>query len=154
MNRLIRGGLAGLTATGAMSLLLAAGQAAGLHRPPAPEHIVDRLERKLGIRHELSTMEFASSWMLAHAGYGSANGAIFALVRGLLPRSPVLAGLIFGGGLWTFGYLGLTPALDLYPPPDRDAPEHQATIIAGHAVYGVTLGLAYQWLRGGTRRTA
>ena len=49
-----------------------------------------------------------------------------------------MAGLLFGGGVWALAYLGIMPALGLYPPVDQEHPMRQATLIAAHAAYGIT----------------
>ncbi|MGE5617771.1 MAG: DUF1440 domain-containing protein [Sphingomonadaceae bacterium] len=89
----------------------------------------------MGLGEELSA--YTATWLAAHFAYGTAWGVIYALLRPLLSRSPVAAGILFGGALWTLSYLGLMPALGLYPRPKEDHPSRVVTMIAAHAVYGV-----------------
>ena len=82
-------------------------------------------------------------WVAAHLGFGAGAGIAYALGRSLFPRSRVLSGLAFGGAVWGISYVGLMPALGLYPAPDEDDPSRTAVMIAAHAVYGVTLAEVY-----------
>lgn len=153
MNQVVRGSLAGLIATGAMSAVVAGGWATGFLRTPPPKHITGRIQDEIGIRHKLPNPLFESSWMLAHIGYGSGAGVAYTLARRLLPRSSVVAGLLFGGAVWAISYLGLMPGLHLYLWPDEDTKGRQGTMIAAHAVYGVTLAESERLLRGSNKRS-
>ncbi|HYH11306.1 MAG TPA: hypothetical protein VD789_03035 [Thermomicrobiales bacterium] len=42
-------------------------------------------------------------------------GALYALARRLLPRSPALAGVSWGGVIWAVTYAGRLPALRVSP---------------------------------------
>lgn len=148
MNAIVRGALAGTAATGFMSVAMAAGRATGLLGKPPPKHITERVEEEAGVRHKLSEPAFLSSWLLAHAGYGAAAGALFGLGRRLLPSSDIAAGLLYGGLVWSVSYLGLMPGLKLYPWPGEDRPSRQGVMIAAHAVYGVALALIHRRLGG------
>ncbi|MDI3339249.1 MAG: hypothetical protein QJR03_01830 [Sphaerobacter sp.] len=151
MHAIVRGGLAGVAATGVMSLVMAAGRAAGLLDTPPPQHITARVEEAAGIRHRLSGPVFQSSWMLAHLGYGAVCGMLFSAGRDRLPPSNLASGLMFGGLVWEVSYLGLMPGLRLYPWPAEDAPSRQGVMIAAHAVYGVALAVLDRLLGGGAR---
>lgn len=140
MNRIVRGALAGVAATGPMSLVMAAANAAGWLGMQPPKHITARAEEEAGVRQQISYPVFQSSWMLAHAGYGAAMGALYGLVRRELPLPAAVAGLSFGGLVWAVSYLGVMPGLNLYPWPSEDSPSRMSTMIAAHAVYGLTLG--------------
>ena len=75
-------------------------------------------------------------------GLRKAPGAVYALVRGVLPRSTVASGLIYGEALWAVSYLGLLPALGLYALPEDRTLSQTAVMMAAHAVYGVTVAEA------------
>jgi len=47
--------------------------------------------------------------------------------------------LLYGALLWSVSYLGLMPALGLYPWPDEDAKPRLGVMIAAHGVYGLAL---------------
>ncbi|HET9014261.1 MAG TPA: DUF6789 family protein [Thermomicrobiaceae bacterium] len=142
MNRVVRGGLAGLVATGAMSGVMAGGRYLGLLGTPPPKKITAHLEQRVGIRNELSYPEFQGSWLASHFGYGTANGALFGLLRPLLPLPDALAGLGYGMLLWAVSYLGIMPGLGLHRPATRDSLSKQGVMVAAHLVYGFVLARA------------
>ena len=154
MNRLVRGGLAGLIATGAMSGVMAGGRYAGLLGTPPPKRITKRLEERIGIRDDLTYPEFQATWMASHFGYGTANGVLYGLVRPLLPLPDAPAGILFGLGLWAVSYLGIMPGLGLHQPATRDSESKQAVMVAGHVVYGLVLAEANRRLAGTARQSA
>jgi uncharacterized membrane protein YagU involved in acid resistance len=139
MKGIIRNGFAGIVATGAMSLVMLAGKAVGLMETAPPKQITHHAEQKAGIRpHEQPQEAFDATWLAAHVGYGAACGVVFGLLRPVLPRNRVIAGLIFGELVWAVSYLGYLPAIGLYPSPKQDSGSRQAVMIAAHAVYGVS----------------
>ena len=75
----------------------------------------------------------------AHFAFGAVPGALGALARPLAAGAPTPAfGLLFGMVVWAAAYLGLMPALGLYPWPHQDRPARRRTMILAHAVYGLT----------------
>jgi hypothetical protein len=132
-----------LLATVPMTLVIFATRQAGLLRTPPPEEISERVMAKLPASVD-AVRRFRPLWFVAHGGYGVLCGVAYRLLRPWLPTQTAQAGLLFGGMVWGVSYLGLMPALDLYPWPEQDAPPRLAVMIAAHAVYGVTLGAAVQ----------
>ena len=139
MQQFVRGGLAGLAATVPMTVVIAAGRAAGLMGTPPPVEIVENVAEQAGEDPDRDSPAFQASWIAAHLGYGAACGALYALMRPLLPRSDVAAGLLFGGAVWGVSYMGVMPALDLYPSAKDDSEPRQAVMVAAHAVFGMAL---------------
>ena len=142
MNPIVRGGLAGLLGTVTMSGVIAGGRAARLLWTPPPAEITDRAARKAGAEGDRRTPAFQVGWITAHLAYGAACGVLYALGRPSSPPSTVGAGLIFGGAVWGVSYLGVMPALGLYPWPEDDSKSRLAVIIAAHAVFGTTVAEA------------
>jgi len=114
-------------------------------RTPPPEEISARVIAKLPAPVDAVT-RFRPLWLVAHGGYGLLCGVAYHFLRPRLPNQPAQAGLLFGGMVWSVSYLGLLPALDLYPWPDEDATPRLAVMIAAHAVYGATLAAVVQRL--------
>lgn len=139
METVLRGSMAGAAATVPMTLVIEAGRAAGWVRTPPPEQITANVAKRAGEEPSRQNPAFQAAWLAAHLGYGAACGALYALIRPLLPRSDVATGLLFGGAVWTVSYLGVLPALELFPPAQDDSPRRQAVMIAAHAVYGISL---------------
>jgi len=148
MNAIERDAAAGLIATGAMTVVIVAGRAAGLLVEPPPAEIARTAAAKAGARAEPPSWLDRATWLTEHAAYGVACAVAYGLARPWLPSSPVAAGLIWGGAVWGVSYLGLMPALGLYPPPDDDRPTRTGVMVAAHAVYGVTLAELDQRLGG------
>ena len=153
MPRIATGGLAGLIATVPMTVVIILGRAAGWLRTPPPEAITANVARRA--TEETPARQspgFQLAWLAAHHAYGAAGGALFAILRPLLPRSDVTAGLLFGGAVWGVSYLGLMPALRLFPPAQDDSWRRQAVMVAAHAVYGTTLAFTERALAEGEAR--
>ena len=147
MQTLVRAGLAGLAATVPMTVVIAAGRAAGLLWTPPPVAITENVAERAGENPDRDSPTFQAAWIAAHVGYGAACGALYALMRPLLPRSDMAAGLLFGGAVWGFSYMGVMPALNLYPSAKEDSEPRQAVMIAAHAVFGTALASIDSYLR-------
>jgi hypothetical protein len=134
------GVLAGAAATGAMSLVMAASQRAGLMGRMPPKKITEAALEGVGAEavpepavNVLSTV--------AHVGFGSGSGALFALTRRQLrSRFPLADGLLFGTAVWLTSYAGWVPALGIMQPPTRDRPGRPTSMLLAHWVYGAVLG--------------
>jgi hypothetical protein len=137
---LLKHAASGLVATGAMTAFMAGAKVTGLLRNPPPKHITKRAEQKVGMspRHQ-DKETFNATWLAAHVAYGMGSGVVYGLVRGALPGPPWSSGLIYGGALWAISYLGVMPALGLYPFPSDDSRSRVAVMIAAHGVYGEAL---------------
>ena len=114
IGRLARGAVGGALATGAMSLVMLASRRLGLVRKLAPEHITEDALDAAGVERDEDDEKVATS--LAHLAYGTANGAVFALVGPHLPGPRALRGLLFAGGLLLVSYEGWVPAARILPP--------------------------------------
>jgi hypothetical protein len=137
---MLRNAGAGIVATGAMSAGMALGKALGLIGTPPPKHITARAEEKTGVEpHKQDSETFTATWLAAHVAYGAGSGVTYGVVQRLLPKSPAVAGLLYGGALWAVSYLGVMPALGLYPFPQKDDPSRVGVMIAVHGIYGETL---------------
>lgn len=148
MNGLVRGGIAGLAATVPMTAVIFGGKAAGLLRDPSPKQVTGRMARKVGIprRHRQKKFAFNTSWVAAHLGFGVGSGAVYGLLRGVLPGNAVVRGLLYGGGLWAIMYGAILPLLGLYPTPTEDSSSRRDVMIAAHGVFGFTLAELAQLL--------
>lgn len=139
MQQVLRGALAGLAGTVAISAAMAAAKAAGLMPGELPPRRVGRnVEESLGVRDELPPAAFEASWVGQHFAYGAAAGAAYELARPhvKLPE-PLPSGLVFGALLWAFGYAGWLPATGLYPPPTAEPGRRVGSLLASHLLYGV-----------------
>lgn len=140
VHDIVGGMVAGMAATMAMTVMMLAAQRLGLVGTQPPEKITRRLLNRVsplagrGMRQEASTG--------AHLAFGTGAGAAFGVVRRFLPMAPVgLAGMAYGLSIYLLSYVGWLPALGLMPPPTDDRPGRQPSLVAGHLVYGVVLGI-------------
>lgn len=138
-DRRVRGAGAGLLATLPMTLVIAAARATGLLRTPPPAQITRNAAARAGVPARAGSTGFRVGWLAAHAGFGAASGVGYALVRPLLPKRVGIAGLLYGLALWVLAYVGVMPALRLYPWPGEDSRSRGAVMIAAHAVFGLAL---------------
>ncbi len=147
MQTFARGALAGLAATVPMTVVIGAGRAAGHVGTPPPVEITENVAEQAGEQPDRQSPEFQAAWLAAHAGYGAACGVIFAAIRPVLPRSDLVAGLLFGGAVWGVSYVSLMPSLNLYPSAQDDSNQRQVVMIAAHAVFGTALASIERQLR-------
>lgn len=154
MNRYLRGAIAGVVATGVMTMVISAGQRLSLLHTPPPTQITSAatsaVANRVGIDPEPPESGFNTGALAAHAGFGAIAGALYVAAKPILPSSRSAAGAIWGGAIWASAYGGYLPALRLYPWPDDDRHSRTAVMIAAHIVYGVTLTEAEQWLASGS----
>lgn len=146
MNRYLGGAIAGVIATGFMTLVISAGERFGLLRTPPPTQITTTITNKVGIDPEPPEPGFNAGTLAAHTGFGAVAGALYVVAKPILPSSRIAAGAVWGGVIWTSAYGGYLPALNLYPWPDDDRHSRTAVMIAAHMVYGITLTEAERWL--------
>lgn len=140
MNRIVRGAIAGATATLPMTGVMYGGKAIGLLQTPPPRQITGNAARKANKPPEqTSEQAFNASWVAAHLGFGIGCGIAYALIRPLLPANTVTAGILFGGAVWAISYVEVMPRLGLYPNPSEDSNSRTAVMIAAHATYGLAL---------------
>ncbi len=137
----VRGAGRGLAGTVVMSIpMLVAGRPVMGTQPP--KRITVGVLRRAGVR-ERSERQRNVAGTIAHLGFGATAGAVFTVARaGLALRGPALPqGLGYGVAVWAASYKGWVPALGVLPPPERDDPARQATLLAAHLLFGAVLGL-------------
>ena len=138
------GAAAGVAATVVMTAVLEAGRRGSVFYTHPPIRIVRTLlagspERRLPAEVVLATV--------AHLGYGALCGVLFARLTRRRPMAGPPRGVGYGLLLWLAGYGVWVPAIGAVPPPQRDQPGRQLTLVAGHLVYGVVLGEGLRRLR-------
>ena len=150
MNRILLGGLAGLAATGPMTLAMKL-----LHEqlpreeqyPLPPRQVAEGLAEKAGVNEQLDEEEREAATWVSHFAYGAACGALYGAVSGeKLDEHPVLAGVGFGLAVWAGSYLGWLPAAGIISPATEHPARRNALMIAAHAVWGAGVGVALERL--------
>jgi uncharacterized membrane protein YagU involved in acid resistance len=141
MNKLLSGSLAGCLATIPMTWTMEL-----LYRrlprreryPLPPRQVTEQVARNAGLAEELDERQWRAATLVSHFGMGTAMGALWVPVGRQLPLPTPLAGAAFGLGVWAANYLGLLPAIGLLAPANKHPVRRTATMIAAHAVWGVT----------------
>lgn len=149
-SSILKGSFAGLSATWPMTLTMV-----GLrNRLPQewlfalpPRKISMRVAKKAGAHSHLSRKERTRFTWFSHFGFGAGAGALYALLPGRGQRFFPLAGPAYGMAVWAAAYLGLMPALGLYPSALRDRKSRNWLMVVSHLVWGVCLGTVHGLLR-------
>jgi len=132
VREVVTGAATGVVATLAMSAVLALAARRGLLKEPPPRAIVRTALP--GLSEEAVDV----GAILAHLGYGSAAGVAH---RALLGGPGPAASVLYALGLYAGSYEGWVPLLGALPPAHLDDRARQASMIAGHVVYGAVLGV-------------
>ena len=156
MNRILLGALAGLAATGPMTLAMKL-----MHEqlpreeqyPLPPRQVTEGLAEKAGVNEELDEEDREAATWVSHFAYGVACGALYGAVSGKkLDEHPLLAGMGFGLAVWAGSYLGWLPAAGVLSPATEHPPRRNALMIAAHVVWGATTGAVLERLSDGRAR--
>lgn len=134
---LAAGAAGGALATVTMSGVMWAAGSAGLMGRQPPRRITE----EAADADEADERELDVAAAVAHVAFGSAMGVAFTAVDRLArpPLPPAVVGAGFGLALWGVSYGGVIPAVGIMPPPPEDREDRQASMVAAHLVYGVTL---------------
>jgi hypothetical protein len=156
MNALLRGLLAGVAGTGAMTayqLAVAKLQGKSLSTPvphrwadaPAPAQVAKKLADAVGEGRHLTREEVPLLTNVMHWLYGISWGAFYGVAAGKAQRDAVARGLAFGTGVWGTSYAELVP-LGVYEPPWKYPAKELALDLSYHLVYGLAVAGAYSAL--------
>ena len=156
MNRILLGALAGLAATGPMTLAMKL-----MHEqlpreeryPLPPRQVTEGLAAKAGVNHQLDEGEREAATWVSHFAYGATCGALYGAVSGeKVDEHALLAGVGFGLAVWAGSYLGWLPAAGIISPATEHPARRTALMIAAHAVWGATTAVGVERLAGGRAR--
>jgi hypothetical protein len=146
MNRVLLGALAGLVATGPMTLamkLMHEQLPHGERYPLPPRQVTEGLAEKASVNQHLDEEEREAATWASHFAYGASCGALYGALAGeRLDRHPLLAGAGFGVAVWAGSYLGWLPAAGIIAPATEHPPRRNALMIAAHVVWGATTAAA------------
>jgi hypothetical protein len=139
VKSLIRGAAVGALATGVMSALMLAARKLGITGELPPEKITSKALRSRRIRPSARQQDALATSL--HFAFGAGAGAAFGVVARRVPVPSVPLGMAYGTAIWGISYMGWVPALGMMRRADRDRRGRQAVVLAGHLVFGATLGL-------------
>lgn len=150
MNRILLGALAGLAATGPMTLAMKL-----MHEqlpreeqyPLPPRQVTEGLAEKAGVSEHLDEEEREAATWVSHFAYGAACGALYGAVsREGIDEHPMLAGAGFGLAVWAGSYLGWLPAAGIISPATEHPARRNALMIAAHVIWGAGVRVAVRRL--------
>lgn len=151
---LLRGAVAGAVATGVMTVVMTRVAPALLPASAQlpvfpPRRVVQRGEELVGDPNALTGREENRVTTITHYGYGSAAGAVYALLREhVLPRGAgALAGAGYGLAVWAAGYAGWLPLAGIRQGTVRDRPRRWLNPILSHLAFGVSVAVMHRALR-------
>ncbi len=150
MNRVLLGALAGLAATGPMTLamkLMHERLPRGERYPLPPRQVTEGLAEKAGVNRHLDEEGRETATWVSHFAYGAACGALYGAASGKrVDEHALLAGMGFGVAVWAGSYLGWLPAAGILSPATEHPARRNALMIAAHLVWGAGVGVALEKL--------
>jgi hypothetical protein len=129
----VAGGLAGGTV---MTVVMLMGKKTGMIPDPLPIKIEREIEERRGLEEKTSPQQ---EKILAFAGHylvSALFGAGYGLLHWATNISPILAGPLYGLGVYTLNLVGVGPAAQLTPGPWREEPLTVGRRMMMHAVFG------------------
>ena len=148
-RRLLRSAVAGALATAPMSLVMLTLQRVlpGRREPLPPREITENLLEAVDLHPARDPAATENLTAIGHFGYGAACGALLSpFTRGA--RSGVAAGLF----VWSASYLGLLPAVNLFPPATERTTRQNMLMVASHVIWGASLGILLRGRHNGAMR--
>lgn len=143
MEKMLRGALAGLTATVPMTIFMQAVWRRLPVRemnPLPPRRITRRLLREFGLHERVNqSNEQVLTWLL-HFLFGAATGAMYGILDDKIPGDEDVKGLLAGTAVWSGSYLGWIPLLGILPPATKHPWRMNVLMIVAHFIWGLTLG--------------
>jgi uncharacterized membrane protein YagU involved in acid resistance len=144
MEKLVRGAVAGLIATGPMTWTMRAAERLvpwpWQGRLP-PRQITERVLHKAGVKQKFDEDDRSALSIAAHYEFGTAAGAMLGAVaspQGRIPRH--LVGAAIGLSVWAASYLGWLPAAGIRRSATKEPAGRNIQIIAAHIVWGCVAG--------------
>lgn len=142
MKTTTAGAIAGLVAAAVTSGVMLIGRDAGVLKPTLSDASQTWLDERLGLKRRLGDdgpeiVEQAGHYV-GSLGLGATYGSIRPWL-GFLPG--VLAGAVFGAGVYAFGVVGVLPELGVTRGEPDPEPGVSTQRFGLHIVYGAVLGL-------------
>gem|GEM_PF-3308579 len=135
-----RAALAGMAATGAMSVVMLGARRLGLIDRQPPEEITQQVSDRTGSPIRGLPLRIAAT--VAHLAFGAVGGMVFAsLLRLTGPvGSPVRLAVTYGLSIWFVSYRHALPAWGLVRSDREAGVTRDVVMLAAHVVYGLVLG--------------
>jgi uncharacterized membrane protein YagU involved in acid resistance len=141
-----RGAIAGAVATGPMTAFMMLTRRQGRTPEIEPRLVEQWVTRATGTSRKLSEDQEVTLAGASHVAFGAAAGLLYGCLQRFLPLPAVITGVAVGLVIWAVSYAGWIPALGILPPPTKEPKETTARRVTMHAIYGASMGLAYDLL--------
>jgi hypothetical protein len=149
------GALGGMYGAAAMSIVRLAMRRAGHIDKMVPQVVEEWIAHRTGIEPPAGAAGHQLFDQLLHLGYGAAWGGLGAqLVAGGAGRRFLWRGAALGLGLWAAGMLVALPSLKVARSAWRSGLRENATNIAAHLAYGLSVQLVTEELERQPNRQA
>jgi hypothetical protein len=139
-NELIAGAVGGLAGGLAMTLIMAVAKRSGVDPTPPPERLENWAEKELGVAGETDQRQEQMIAQAIHFGTAALYGAAFGAFRAVSRPKSLVAGPLFGMGVYALNLGILGPTLDITRPPWEQETARAGERMIMHAVYGVITG--------------
>jgi hypothetical protein len=154
-ERIVRGAIAGLAATGPMTIFMVLAhrrlpRCQQYELPPAT--ITDFALRKLGLSEQVPAPSQEALSVVNHFAYGATTGALYGWLDAE-PTDPALVrpryarAIAYAIGIWTGSYLGWLPAAGVHRSALREPPARNALMLAAHVVWCAGLAVVTEHLK-------
>jgi len=107
---------------------------------PSTQIVADKISEALTGR-EVPEEDKAAAGIAAHYAFGLTCGALFGVVAARWSRLGLLAGMVYGAGIWLFfDEIGLR-MLKIAPEPDKVPRTQHVQALGAHLIYGAAIAL-------------
>ncbi|HJU19004.1 MAG TPA: hypothetical protein VJ770_21320 [Stellaceae bacterium] len=130
--------------SGAMTL----GRRAGLLHRTLAEHAEDWLDDAFAMRGRIGRAGVALAEQTTHLAASILFGAAYGAARRPFNVPPILAGTLYGAGLYAINIVGIAPLIGLTRGEGREPPGVVAQRFAMHVLFGVATAMATERLIG------
>jgi hypothetical protein len=138
---LVYGAIAGAVGGACMTPLRITARRAGLIDKMVPQVIEETLAHRFGVKTWSSPEQHHVADQLMHLAYGSAQGALYAILVRRFRRSTLKPGLLFGALSWLVNNAVVIPMLDATRPLWRQRPRENLVNLGAHLIYGAVTAL-------------
>lgn len=109
---------------------------------PLPPRVISmNIAKDLGVKKDMNEKEKLSFTFINHFLYGALAAVLYFPLTKKIKLNNQLSGISYGLAVWGASYLGILPALNLYPKVTKEPAKRNALMIISHIVWGSSLGV-------------
>ncbi len=144
------GAIAGLIATGPMTLFMLATQRLlpKEHQYALPPEIITgELAQRMNVRPHLNKPQLLGATLVSHFSYGTGMGMLYSPLS-KIPLPGAIKGMLFGVMVWAASYLVVLPMIGMSESGHREPGLRNLMMISAHVVWGSVMGAVADMLTG------